>query len=444
MLSFLIASVQLNPQLDAVLNDPRLKGCSVGAVVLDEKGNRVYSRNSDIRVTPASCEKIFTCIYALDQLGPDTTLKTRFWKTEQGIIVDAPGDPSITYQMLKDAKQALGIKEPTPVFVKQAYRVGIPPTWEWDDLPWDYAAPVTAFSFDGASFQLWSDGKKLYFPISELGIKINHRRQTGKFGVKYNRWTKEMDFSGSVPDGNKKVEDFAQTEPDVTGAKIIGGIYRTFEDELPTREPDYTITSQPVRKLVKDCLEPSDNIYAEHLFLTTAAYKTPLDEDAYTDAAKRMRDFWISKGLNESDFRPIDGSGMSRHNLVTANALVNALRYGDQQAYSADLIEGLAAPGEGTLRSRLKTVNFVGKTGTLNAVSSLSGLLNPGKPNKRYVSIVMNGSVGSSSVLREIQDRFIRTLQEQDKTNEYNEARPNATRRSSNKNDRHSHGHRLY
>lgn len=399
--------------LDEILSSKDLKNAIVGAIILDADGNELYSKNADLRLIPASNQKILSCAYAIGVKGPEATLETRIWRRPDGIVVHATGDPSQTTASLKELGRKLALPKGSFVYVYQDFRVGFPASWEWDDLPFTYAAPVTALSVDRGAWSLTSSGGKIVDPSLYTCVSVKRGRVTGRVGAKYDPWTAKVTVNGALPKEDSVVARFTLPSPDVTAAHFLGGRLKEWTEPLPTTPPDFVLSSPPIKTLIKDCLEPSDNLYAEHLLLSTARSEGDLDEDAYPTANQRMSQFFQAKvGLMPEDLRPSDGSGLSRQNLVTPRAIAKILQWTDSQPWRAEYLTALAEPGEGTLRTRLQTVKFAGKTGTINAVSSLSGILNPGAPSRRYVSLMMNSATAPSARLRAIQDQFMKAAQD--------------------------------
>ena len=82
-------------------------------------------------------------------------------------------------------------------------------------------------------------------------------------------------------------------------------------------------------------------------------------------------------GIDESEFRFVDGSGLAPDDLVTASAVTDVLRWMDAPQRRGLYRSVLAQPGEsGTLRLRLAPLGgrFWGKTGTVAGVNSLAGI----------------------------------------------------------------------
>jgi hypothetical protein len=101
----------------------------------------------------------------------------------------------------------------------------------------------------------------------------------------------------------------------------------------------------------------------------------------------------------------MDGSGLSRHNLVSARALTTLLLFADRRW--PEWREWLAAPGEGTLKNRLEGLTFWGKTGSLNSVSSLSGLSTDLEGKTLAISLVFNHFVVPAADIRRLQDEIV-------------------------------------
>ena len=106
----------------------------------------------------------------------------------------------------------------------------------------------------------------------------------------------------------------------------------------------------------------------------TAASQGKLKDNEFLDAAGAMGEFYEKTvGLEPGLIRPMDGSGLSRHNLVTTKGLARILRHIYRTELKDIFLEALPAPGEGTLRNRLAGIPVFAKTGTLSSASALSG-----------------------------------------------------------------------
>jgi D-alanyl-D-alanine carboxypeptidase/D-alanyl-D-alanine-endopeptidase (penicillin-binding protein 4) len=113
------------------------------------------------------------------------------------------------------------------------------------------------------------------------------------------------------------------------------------------------------------------------MLLRTVARETT--GDGSLDSALKLADeFYQYIGIAENDVRLLDGSGLSRRNLVTPRAAVTLLRWVAMQPWGEAYRLTLPISGDdGTLEDRMKNTAAAGriraKTGTLDNVNSLSG-----------------------------------------------------------------------
>lgn len=162
--------------------------------------------------------------------------------------------------------------------------------------------------------------------------------------------------------------------------------------------------------MLKECLPPSDNNIAEHLLLLGAQAKTPLGDSPYSVARKSAQTFLEETvGVAKGDFRIYDGSGMSRHNLVTTRGITKLLTWAETQPTSRLYRNAMATPGRGTLATRLDGVPFQGKTGSLDMVVGLSGYLRCENGRQVAISIILNQFLCSATEARNILDDFTRS-----------------------------------
>lgn len=401
----------LSDRLEKVLDVPTLKGALAGICVMKDDGTILYGKNADTRVVPASNQKLLSVSFALHTLGPDWKPVTRFWRLPDRIVVDCPGDPSMTYAKLKDAAKKLGASDDTPVYVRQGYRAGVPPTWEHDDLPHRYAPRITAFTVDRGSFTLASDNESPKLIPESYGVRIMHF-PGGPVRTDFDPFGNLMVVHGDMPKENRNLENFAIPGPDRAAASILGG--RLFEaTSLPDRSPDLVIEGDSIGEMAKACLPSSDNYLAEGLMLLAASKQGDLSDAPYAKGPARMREFLVKTvGLTANDVRPYDGSGMSRHNFVTPIGIAKVLAWARKQPWAKLWDEAQAQPGKpGTLSTRLQGTSFRGKTGSLNSVASLSGYVKAGNGETWIVVTVFNHFISPAAEVRAIADSLVKELE---------------------------------
>jgi D-alanyl-D-alanine carboxypeptidase/D-alanyl-D-alanine-endopeptidase (penicillin-binding protein 4) len=363
-------------------------------------------------VMPASNQKLLSCAFALYELGPDFVPKTRIWKLKDRIIVESNGDPSLTYQQLTDAKKALKLNGKLPVYVKQAYRVGIPDSWEVDDLPNRYAAPVSAFCFDQAAFELWAERGRAFLLPASFGIRTAFDPSLAPGATRYDPLRRTVRVGKNLPAKRTRLDTIALPSADECAAMVLGNRFFSTQT-VPTRNADLTIKGQALPEILKTCLVKSDNIMAENLLLMAASHQGDLKDKVYTLARERVTKFLTETvGVDKQDLRIYDGSGLSRHNLVNARAISKLLVWANKQPTAELWKSCLVSPLNGTLRSRLKDVAFRGKTGTLDMVVCLSGYVKNKAGEERIMSVLLNHFTSSPAKARDIADNFAKTAAE--------------------------------
>ena len=134
--------------------------------------------------------------------------------------------------------------------------------------------------------------------------------------------------------------------------------------------------SVPLSDSVKLINKISQNLHTE-LLLRAAARKSGI-WNSPDDLMKFPADFYTAAGIAPGDVIQTDGSGLSRHDLVTARAIVALLKYAQDQPWSAIFYASLPVAGvDGTLEPLMKTTVAAGrihaKTGSVEHVRTRSG-----------------------------------------------------------------------
>ncbi|RYG33302.1 hypothetical protein EON81_18475 [bacterium] len=351
MIPLILSFVAADARLDAKLDDPRLVGSIIAAHVTDADGKEIFARNADLR------------------------------------------------------------KRDTSVYLREAYAPGIPASWEVDDLPNKYAAPVTAFTVDRGSFELWNEAGKLALRPTSYGVKIERRRAPEPF-LRYDPFARKVFFAGSYSEKTERIDTLALPAPDEAAASLFGRL-KGGVDRLPNRRPDLLISGRTTLETIAECLPPSDNNLAEHLLLMAVAKDGTLGPRPYETARKGMETFlYETVGVPAESVRVFDGSGMSRHDLVTARALTRILGWANGQPTVEAWKGAMATPGRGTLAARLSGIGFAGKTGSLDMVAALSGYLRTRSGREVQISVVLNHFTCPAADARAVIDAFVKETAE--------------------------------
>ncbi len=161
--------------------------------------------------------------------------------------------------------------------------------------------------------------------------------------------------------------------------------------------------SVPLLDDVRVTNKVSENLHAE-LALRLAG-KLRGDGGSFEGGVAAVKQFLLQAGLKEDEFTFLDGSGLSRRDLVTPAATVQLLIYAARQPWGLAFEESLPVSGvDGSLSDRFQKTAAVGlihaKTGSLSHVNALSGY-GQTQAGKRFVFSIFcnNHNLPASKVL---------------------------------------------
>jgi len=353
-LVLLLAGCASYPRIDQ-LTDTR----AVWAIdVEDDSGRVLYARNAHKLMVPASNRKLFAAATAVDCFGFDHHFTTELWRDGDDLILRGGGDPSFggryyaspgdAFAPMLAAVHARGITHVHDVVADVSLfdRTTIPPSWKVGNLSSSYSAPVDAIAYH------------------ENAIEENAIDDPALHAARALRDLLVLD--GITVDGDARVQ---------------------WGDRRPRlSERIATIDSPPISQLLTTTLKNSQNLYAEMLFKNAGG-------GSYASAFDTERRFAGTIGIDPKDLRFMDGSGLSPDNLVTPAAVVKLLRWMNTPQRRGAWWLLLATPNqEGTLHYRLVELEsrVRGKTGTLEGVSALSGIIAMPRGGYRYFSIIVD------------------------------------------------------
>jgi D-alanyl-D-alanine carboxypeptidase/D-alanyl-D-alanine-endopeptidase (penicillin-binding protein 4) len=178
------------------------------------------------------------------------------------------------------------------------------------------------------------------------------------------------------------------------------------------------VESAPLASLLVETNQNSNNLYAEALLRLLGATNQELatnNQDTAEIGLTTVKQTLTNLGVDPESYKLVDGSGLSRHNLVTPNAIVQTLKAMAKSPYAEYYRASLPVAGvSGTLKTRLRDTPAQGilsaKTGTMTGVVALSGYLNAPIDQPLVFSILVNQSDQSASVIRQAMDEIVLLL----------------------------------
>lgn len=190
----------------------------------------------------------------------------------------------------------------------------------------------------------------------------------------------------------------------------------------PQQPPDLNATSNkilaehfspPLLDDIRVTNKVSENLHAE-LALRLAG-KLRGDGGSFEGGVAAVKQFLLQAGLKEDEFTFLDGSGLSRRDLVTPAATVQLLIHAARQPWGPVFEESLPVSGvDGSLSDRFQKTPAAGlihaKTGSLSHVNALSGYGQTQSGERFVFSIFCNNhNLPASKVLAAI-DAVVRLL----------------------------------
>jgi D-alanyl-D-alanine carboxypeptidase/D-alanyl-D-alanine-endopeptidase (penicillin-binding protein 4) len=453
------AAKRFAARADALLGAPPSSKGEWGLLIVDAAtGTTLYELNAAKYFLPASNMKLFTTALALAKLGPDyrfhTTIETRGTISPEGtltgeLVLVGRGDPNLSNRKfpfelkeefdgppekvlieLADKLVAKGVKEISgDVIGDDSYfpRERYPSGWEIDDMVWEYGAAISAIVVDDNTVALTlTPGEKPDDPVAALvapatpDFTVENDVKTSPAAAKPDlTLTREpganlVVVKGSLPAKSTPrklvlaIEEPAQHAAVVLkrlleerGVKV-DGVARARHETVVAPDTSTVLAervSVPLGDSVKLINKISQNLHTEMLLRTAARQKglwiTP------EDLAKFPAEFYAAAGIAPDDVIQTDGSGLSRHDLVTPRAIVSLLNYAQTQPWFDSYYNSLPVSGvDGTLEDRMKNSPVTGrihaKTGSVEHVRTLSGFAETPGGRKLIFSFLSNNQGGKN------------------------------------------------
>ena len=310
------------------------------SVAIGDDGTFWYRHLGWVKRIPASNEKLCLSMALLSAVGPDRVIATRAMAAAapvDGVIdgdlwVVGHGDPEVGTATLD-------------TLASQIVDAGV------TRITGSVVGDTGPFQRDW-----WADGWKDYFTADEVPFPT------------------ALTFRGNVGPEGRHIDD-----PEARAALYLTKALRRRDVDV-AGDPSMghpagplvrvaTVDSAPLIDIVRRMDVDSDNFDAEVLgkFLGAETSGT----GSIAAAAGAIDAYTAANGAPE--FEHHDSSGLSYADRVTTQGMVRLLWSVGEQPWAPDLRFALPTGGQGTLEDRLGHLRVRAKTGTLDAISALSG-----------------------------------------------------------------------
>lgn len=409
--------VALCASINQTIEQSEFSNARWGIAAISLKDGRVVcARDARKLFNPASAQKILTSVVALDLLGADFRWQTKALATkeiENGILggdlilyghgapdFDDAGVENLVNQLsAKNLKTIKGSVVGDESFFKGE---NLGDGWTWNDVQWYYGAEASALSVNRNQTTVTLAGGKL--KATEEFVQISGALQptvdVEAYGLRRGLGDNQIYVWGNANSVNAKI---AVNNPALAAAKNLKAALekRGIKIEGAAKSANWktenrsnaadafelaSVDSQTLGEIVRRMNKDSVNLYAELIlrslgkrFGETAPdenksiQRTRGDDAAGASVMKR----WLTeKNVVTDEIKIHDGSGLSRLDFVTPEAVGRALIYAAQSKFADAFKNSLPVAGvDGTLRGRLgnRRGKILGKTGSIMYVNTLAG-----------------------------------------------------------------------
>jgi D-alanyl-D-alanine carboxypeptidase/D-alanyl-D-alanine-endopeptidase (penicillin-binding protein 4) len=447
------AARRFSARADVVLAAPPASKGEWGLLIADaQTGDTLFELNAGKYFVPASNMKLLTTALALAKLGPDyrfhTTLETRGTLSPEGTLsgdlyLVGRGDPNLSnrkfpYDLkeefdgppekvlaeLADALVKSGVKEITgdvigddSDFPREPYADG----WEIGDIVWEYGAAISAIAVEDNTVtltltpgELAGDPMQAVVEPATPDFTVENDVVTSAAGVKSDlTLTREPGSKVVVVHGTMPSKStprkllLALHEPAEHAAALlarllgdrgvkIDGTSRARHTPEASAELQRAVLAEhvsvPLGDSVKLVNKISQNLHTEML-LRAAARKTSVWATP-DDLMKFPADFYAAAGITPGDVVQTDGSGLSRHDLVTPRAIVTLLKYA--QYYASLPVAGVDGTLEPLMKNTVAAGRIHAKTGSIEHVRTRSGFAETPAGRRLIFSFLSNNQGGKN------------------------------------------------
>jgi D-alanyl-D-alanine carboxypeptidase/D-alanyl-D-alanine-endopeptidase (penicillin-binding protein 4) len=434
-------------------------------------GETLYRRNADKLVVPASNLKLFTLAVAAERLGWDHRFDTRLeaaGSVADGVlsgdlVVVGGGDPSIVSPDLGHpalflewaaALRDAGIRRIDGRLIGDDNAFddrGLGAGWSWDYLTDGYAAPSGALAYNEAVVAVRvmpgrAEGDRALVSLAPPGapfgvdgdVRSGPPGSAASVSVARAPGSSRLTVTGRVPAGGPAVTRETPVENPTSffvealrlalaerGVMVAGGAWDVDDLAAPVAAlPRRVIArraSPPLASLGAEMLKTSQNFYAE--MLLKAIGRTESSAGSAASGRQVVRTVLSGWGIGPDSYVMNDGSGLSRYDYVTSDAITALLtRVWRDERLRGPFVAALPVGGhDGTLAARMRTPDLdrrvQAKTGTIANMRALSGYLETGSGEKLVFSIIVNHHTATTAEVDGVVEQALTRLVQRSTTN---------------------------
>ena len=438
-------------------------------VVSLEEGDTLFAKDEARFLAPASNMKIATTAAALHFLGPAFRYQTFVFADgpiESGVlrgdlILYGTGDPGISdrfyrnrtdvFEAFADQIAEAGITRIEGAVVGDATYFSGPelgPEWDPRDLNEWFAASVSALSFNEniVTLQIRPSARLGFPPRIEtipfgFPLDVSNRAETVQGRPRPNLWldrvepTAQIRVDGEIRQGGPDIwRRLTVPDPALFAARALRevlisngigvraperAVHVAAESRITGREswaPGFVGSDEPqilahhtspeLLQYLTVVNHESHNLLAETIIKTIGKIAT--GEGSFEGGARAVQSFATKQaGIEDDQIIAVDGSGLSKSNRTSAGALVALLLHVAASNNWDAFISTLPEAGRslrrmyGTRAAR----NLRAKTGTIDGVSALTGIVTT-RDGETLIFSILSNELRSTGAAKRVEDRI--------------------------------------
>ena len=432
-----LAANAATTDINSAISDSEIHKDAISVSVKDvTSGNLLYELHSNKPMPPASTQKVITASVSTDTLGEDFEFTTSLYKTTNNELqLKLSGDPNLTKgdlsKLLKTAKSK-NIVSPKAFYIDDFVMDSIEwgEGWQWDDDLNPLMPKFSSYNLDknlltvtidpgvskGAPGQIKMN---TFYPVTfmnltttgaETNIKLAKSNQISPDMITVNGEVSSR-ISYKFPVNSPKRYFFIKLEEAISSAKIE--FYDGFRQRKTPADNIYLVDEikHPITPVLLDIFKNSNNMAAETVF-KVAGGKFVNNTGALKNSLKMFDEYCRKNGLKNENIKIVDGSGVSKNNLMTADFMTDFLLPQAKREDFENYMKLFPTAGEGTLQNRMLYFKdtLYAKTGTLTDISAICGYIKTRNGNIVAFDIMINDPKSSSSAKKTTEEQIIRAI----------------------------------
>lgn len=392
-----------------------------GFILIDaQTGKSLFGRNQDHYFTPASNTKILTLALSL-KLLKDTLAGLKVAESGDSVYFEGTGDPTFLHPSFEVWQPAFHFLKKLPATQKLVlYKGDFPearfgPGWAWDDFQDNYQPEKSKLPVYGNVITTGFRPPDEFSPVRTAQINPAYftdsiSTEEGSRFIRdehHNIWYRDH----FPPSGERQVP-FMTTNIEPLLSDTLGRPVSVTDIDL-SHLPWRTINSVPRDTVLRLMMYDSDNFLAEQLLI-----------QASQNATHTMRQDTLIKMAIQSIFttsatppRWVDGSGLSRYNLITPDYMAQVLfqlyrSVPEQKLFSYFPAGGMSGTIANLYGNPAGAPYVFAKTGSMSGVYCLSGYILTKSGKVLIFSCLNNNFVGSNRPWKTSIQQLLRVIHE--------------------------------